>query len=215
MTDYYETILSLCIGFGLAAACGFRVFVPMLITSVAAKSGHLELTESFQWIASDAALVAFSAATVLEILGYYIPWVDNALDGVTTPCSVIAGTVVMAGFIPEMDPWLKWSLSIISGGAAAGAVQSVTAFTRGVSTATTSGLANPILSTGEAAASTGVSVAAVFIPFVAAVGLLGMIGFVGYRVAFPKRNQATFRSNFQQLLRSGSERTVPDETPVR
>jgi hypothetical protein len=182
MIELYDTLLSLSIGFGLAAACGFRVFVPMLITSIAAKSGHLELSESFMWLASDAAVISLSFATALEVLAYYIPWLDNALDTVTTPCAVVAGSVVMAGFIPEMDAWMKWSLAIISGGTAAGAVQSATVFTRGLSTASTGGLANPLVSTGEAAASTGVSLLAVFLPFLAAVGLLGMIGLVGWRV---------------------------------
>ncbi|MFT4692190.1 MAG: DUF4126 domain-containing protein [Verrucomicrobiia bacterium] len=182
MIELYDTLLSLSIGLGLAAACGFRIFVPMLITSIAAKSGHLELAESFMWLASDAALISLGAATVVEVLAYYVPWLDNLLDGITTPCAVVAGTIVMAGFIPEMDAWLKWSLAIISGGTAAGAVQAATVFTRGLSTASTGGLANPLLSTGEAAASTGISILAVFLPFLAAVGLLGMLGLIGWRV---------------------------------
>jgi hypothetical protein len=163
MIELYDTLLSLSIGLGLAAACGFRIFVPMLITSIAAKSGHLELAESFMWLASDAALISLGAATVVEVLAYYVPWLDNLLDGITTPCAVVAGTIVMAGFIPEMDAWLKWSLAIISGGTAAGAVQAATVFTRGLSTAST-------------------SILAVFLPFLAAVGLLGMLGLIGWRV---------------------------------
>lgn len=182
MTELYETALSLCIGFGLAAACGFRVFVPMLVTSIAAKTGHLELSESFMWMQSDTAIASFAVATALEVLAYHIPWLDNLLDGVTTPCAVVAGSIVMAGHIPEMDAWLTWSLAIISGGATAGAVQSATVVARGLSTASTGGIANPLIATGEAAASTGVSLLSLLLPFVAALGLLGMLGVAGYGV---------------------------------
>ncbi|MGD2115402.1 MAG: DUF4126 family protein, partial [Acidobacteriota bacterium] len=37
-----ETLLSVALGLGLAAACGFRVFVPLLAMSVAVRAGHME-----------------------------------------------------------------------------------------------------------------------------------------------------------------------------
>ncbi|PYQ56518.1 MAG: DUF4126 domain-containing protein, partial [Acidobacteria bacterium] len=79
-----ETVLSILIGLGLAAACGFRVFVPLLIMSLASRAGvgHLALGPGFAWIGSTPALLSFAVATVLEIAGYYIPWVDNLLDTV-------------------------------------------------------------------------------------------------------------------------------------
>lgn len=183
MNEIYEVMLSLCVGIGLSAACGFRVFVPLLVTSLSVKTGHLQVAESFAWLGSDAALASFAVATAVELFAYYIPWLDNALDAAASPCAVVAGTIVMASFVPEMDPWLKWSLSVIAGGAAAGAVQSVTAVVRGASTATTGGLANPLVSTTEAVASTGLSTAAVFLPAVIALGMVGLVGLVGWKVA--------------------------------
>ncbi|MBL6764184.1 MAG: DUF4126 domain-containing protein [Verrucomicrobiae bacterium] len=183
MNEIYEVMLSLFVGVGLAAACGFRVFVPLLVTSLAVKTGHLGVIDSFAWLGSDAALATFAVATACELFAYYIPWLDNALDVIASPCAVVAGTVVMASFVPEMDPWLKWSLSAIAGGAAAGAVQSVTTVLRGASTAVTGGVANPLVSTGEALASTGLSATAVLLPGLATLGLLGLVGFVGWKVA--------------------------------
>ncbi len=46
-----EVWLSIAIGLGLAAACGFRIFVPMLIMSLASRTEHLALSEGFDWIA--------------------------------------------------------------------------------------------------------------------------------------------------------------------
>ena len=89
-----ETVLSLLVGIGLSAACGFRVFVPLLMVSISAMSGHLVLAPGFEWLGSLPALIAFSVATCLEIAGYYVPWVDHLLDSVSTPAAVVAGTAV-------------------------------------------------------------------------------------------------------------------------
>jgi hypothetical protein len=78
----WELGLALCIGVGLAAACGFRIFVPLLAMAVAARADWLSLGEGFAWIGSTPAIAAFAIATLVEILGYCIPWVDNALDAI-------------------------------------------------------------------------------------------------------------------------------------
>lgn len=186
MNEFYEVCLSLCVGLGLATACGFRIFVPLLVMSIAVKTGHLEVAENFSWLSSDAAIATLAVATAVEIFAYYLPVVDNFLDAIASPCAVIAGTIVMSSFVPEMAPWLKWCLAAIAGGAAAGAVQGVTTLLRGASTATTGGLANPVVSTSEAAASTGFSLAAIFAPFLALIGLIGLVGVVGWQVASRK-----------------------------
>src|SRR5436309_7251833 len=104
-----ETVLSLLIGIGLSAACGFRVFVPLLVVSVASHTGHLHLSSGFEWMGSDAALIAFAVATVLEVAAYYIPWLDNLLDTIASPAAVIAGTMVTASLVTDMSPFLKRS----------------------------------------------------------------------------------------------------------
>jgi len=83
--------LSIVLGVGLAAATGFRVFVPMLILSGAAYTGHLSLDESFTWLGSPAALTMLGVAAVAEIVAYYVPGVDNLLDTLATPGAFIAG----------------------------------------------------------------------------------------------------------------------------
>lgn len=169
-----ELLLSLCMGIGLSAACGFRVFVPLLIMSIAAKAGHLTLVPAFQWIGSDIALWTFAIATILEIGAYYIPWLDNLLDVIATPAAIIAGTIITSSMVGGMSPYLKWTLAVIAGGGVAGLVKGATALTRGASTATTGGLANPILATIELGSSVLMSVLAVIAP-VAAIVLLVLI----------------------------------------
>ena len=145
-----ETILGLCIGIGLSAACGFRVFVPLLVMSVASLVGWFEPMQGFEWLAIPSVCIALAVATVCEIAAYYVPWVDNILDTVATPAAMVAGTLTtMAVSSGEMSQFASWAAAIIVGGGTAGAVQMSTVAVRGLSTATTGGLANPVVSTGE------------------------------------------------------------------
>ena len=145
-----ETILGLCIGIGLSAACGFRVFVPLLVMSIASLVGWFEPMKGFEWLAMPSVCIALAVATVCEIAAYYIPWVDNMLDSIATPAAMIAGTLTtMAVSSGEMSQFASWASAIIVGGGTAGAVQMSTVAVRGVSTATTGGVANPLVSTGE------------------------------------------------------------------
>jgi hypothetical protein len=177
-----ETILSLCLGLGLSAACGFRVFVPLVVVSVASLTGHLHLAEGFQWIGTYPALVAVAAATLIEIAAYYIPWVDNILDTIATPAAVIAGTLITAAQVVEISPFLKWSLALIAGGGAAGIVQSATVFLRGASSMGTGGIANPLVATGELAGSLITSFLGLLVPVLAALLVLMVAVVVGVRL---------------------------------
>ncbi|MEY2428257.1 MAG: hypothetical protein QOJ40_1142 [Verrucomicrobiota bacterium] len=172
-----EILLTVCLGIGLSAACGFRVFVPMLIMSIASLSGHLSLAHGFEWIGSYPALISFSVATCLEIAGYYIPWLDHLLDTMATPAAIVAGTIVSASMVTDVSPLLKWTLAIIAGGGAAGMVQGTTVLVRGASGVTTGGLANPIVSTLELAGSIITSILALVAP-VLVVFLIALFLFV-------------------------------------
>jgi len=167
----------------LSAACGFRVFVPLLVVSIAARSGHLSLATGFDWMGSDAALIAFGVATVLEIAGYYVPWVDHVLDAVATPAAVVAGTLATASLVTDMSPFLRWSLAVVAGGGIAGAVQVTTVVTRAASTASTGGLANPVVATAELGGSVVTSLMALIAPVVTVVLVVGLAAAVGVKLA--------------------------------
>ena len=171
-----ETILCICLGIGLSAACGFRIFVPLLALSLAAHTGHVHLAAGFQWIASNAALIAFGTATVLEVGAYYIPWVDHALDVIAAPVAVVAGVLVTASLVTDMSPLLKWTLAVIAGGGAAGLVQGGTMLMRGTSSVTTAGFGNPVVATTELAMAAVISILSLLAPiFIAVVVLLALV----------------------------------------
>ena len=180
-----ETLLSVCVGIGLSAACGFRVFLPLLVMSIASLSGHMTLAHGFEWIGTYPAMLAFSVATVLEIAGYYIPWLDHLQDTIATPAAIVAGTIVTASAVGDMSPFLKWCLAVIAGGGAAGLVQGATVVTRGASTVATGGLTNPLVSTLELAGAAGMSVLAIVAPLLA-VTLLAAVLIVFGRKLFKR-----------------------------
>ena len=168
------TIGLLC-GIGLAAACGFRVFMPLLGTSLAGMGGYVDLSNGFDWMSSPVAVIAFGTATVLEIAAYYIPWLDNLLDVAATPAAAIAGTILTASMISDISPFLKWTLAIIAGGGVAGAVKGGTAVIRGASTLGTGGTANPVLSTIQLITSGVMTILSVLVPVIGFLVLLLLV----------------------------------------
>lgn len=167
-----DTLLAVFLGVGLSAACGFRIFFPLFIMSIASISGNLELSQGFEWIATYPALITFGIATLFEILAYYIPWVDNLLDAIATPAAITAGVIVMAAVVGDINPLLKWTLAVIVGGVIAGTVQGFTGLVRLASSATTGGLGNPVVSTIEAGGSFILAILAIFLPIVAFIAVL-------------------------------------------
>ncbi|MBP89927.1 MAG: hypothetical protein CMJ64_25005, partial [Planctomycetaceae bacterium] len=45
----FATIASVALAVGLAASCGFRVFVPMVVIGVASRAELLTLSDGFAW----------------------------------------------------------------------------------------------------------------------------------------------------------------------
>ena len=152
--DIVQILLSLSLGLGLAAACGFRVFIPPLMMGVGSRLDLYNLEGSFVWVDDTWAIAIFTVATLLEIGGYFIPWIDNLLDTVATPAAIIGGIFVTSASLEgELDTSVQWTLSVIAGGSVSGVIQLGTVATRAISTGTTGGLANPIISLLEAVAS--------------------------------------------------------------
>lgn len=184
-----DTIISIFLGIGLAASVGFRVFLPLFALSLAAYLGVWDLNNNWEWIGSIAALVAFGVATFIEIFAYFIPWVDNALDSLAVPLAAIAGTAVMVSTVANLDPVITWSLAIIAGGGTATAIKGANAAGRMTSTATTGGVANPVVSTIETGTAVAVSTASILVPPIAAILVIVILVVIFriYRKLRPKR----------------------------
>ena len=180
-----DSVVAVLIGIGLAASCGFRVFVPLLVASAAANSGYLNLAEGFDWLGTKTALLAFAVAAAIEVLAYTIPWLDNALDTIASPVAVVAGMLLFAASVTGIDPFLKWTLAVIAGGGSAAIVQGGTVVARAASTTTTGGLANIVVSTIESVVGVFFSIISIAVPVLAVTLLLVLIAsmyYVGRRI---------------------------------
>jgi hypothetical protein len=169
------SLLSIALGVGLAAAAGFRIFVPLLVAGVAARFGYLPLTDGFQWLASMPALLTLGTAAVVEVLAYYIPGVDHALDVIASPAAVAAGVVASASVMADVPQAVMWPVAIIAGGGIAGLTKGSTALLRAKSGVMTAGLANPIVSTVETVGATGIAVLAVVVPLLCLVAIVALL----------------------------------------
>jgi cellobiose-specific phosphotransferase system component IIC len=179
-----DGLFAVLVGLGLAAAAGFRVFVPLLAVGAAARFELLPLTDGFAWMASDAALITFGAATALEIAAYFVPWVDNLLDTLATPAAVLAGVVLTAAVMTDFDPAVRWTLAVVAGGGTAGVFQGLTAGTRGISSLATGGVTNFVVALLEAVASTLLAALAILVPVAAALVIAVLLALVARRTLF-------------------------------
>ena len=198
-----DMIFAICAGVGLAAACGFRVFLPLLGLSAASAFGFIDPPAGMKWLDSATAVVVFGAATAVEVAAYYVPWLDHALDTVTTPGSVVAGTVAVAAMMPDLHPSIRWSLALVAGGGAAGLVQTGTVLTRALSGASTGGIGNPVVSTVELLGSILLTILALLLPIIAALLVILLIVWTIRAVVYWRRARA---------MRTRNE-ALPDAVP--
>lgn len=187
-------LLSVALGIALAAAAGLRVFVPLFALGVAARAGYVPLADGFEWLARTPALIVLGTATLVEIVAYYVPYLDHLLDVIASPSAVLAGIVATAAVLTDMPPVVKWTVAIIAGGGAAGLVQGASVAARIGSTATTGGLGNFVLSSLETFGAVGTVILAIALPLLALLVVVVMLGFaiaLLFRLARRRRPPAT------------------------
>lgn len=191
---YTSLALSAFIGIGLAAASGFRVFMPMFAVSLASFMGWIHIPDNFHWIAALPTLVTTGIAMVVEIMAYYIPYVDHLLDTLSVPLATIAGTIMFASQFAHLGTFPTWALALIAGGGTAATISSGFAGTRAASTATTGGLGNPVVATTETAGAGIMSALALAAPVIAAIAaaiLVLVVIFLGRKLWRRLRNYNT------------------------
>jgi len=170
-----STLFSIALGIGLAAATGFRVFVPLLVAGLAARLGYIPLIDSFAWLQSTPALIALGTAAALETAAFYIPGVDHLLDVVAGPLAIVAGVLTSASVMVDLPPEARWPIALIAGGGIAGLTKAGAALFRVKSTALTGGLGNPAVSTAETAGAATLSILAIAAPIVCALAAIALV----------------------------------------
>ncbi len=194
---YLPYAISAFIGIGLAAATGFRVFLPMFAVSLASYMGWIPMNENFHWLSGLPTLITTGIATILEILAYYIPYVDHLLDTLSIPLATVAGSVMFASQFADIGTFPQWALALIAGGGTAAAISSGFAGTRAASTATTGGFGNSVVATTETAGAGIMSIlamAAPIIAFIVAIILIVVVLVLGRKLWRKFRNFNSDRS---------------------
>ena len=172
---YFPYILSAFIGIGLAAASGFRVFLPMFAVSLASYMGWIPMNDHFMWLAGLPTLITTGIATIVEVLAYYIPYVDHLLDTISVPLATVAGSVLFASQFADLGTFPTWALALIAGGGTAAAISSGFAGTRAASTATTGGLGNSVVATAETAGAGIMTFLALATPIIAVIIAIALV----------------------------------------
>ncbi len=187
-------IIATLMGISLAAASGFRVFLPPFLLSLAARFDivwflEIDLVDTqFEFFTSTLAIAILGIATVAEFAGFYVPWIDNALDTVATPASILAGVAMTAIVLEGTAPIIQWAVAIVAGGGVAATIQSATVVTRSLSSTFTFGLGNSAVATGENVASVALTLIAILIPFISAFVVILLVALL---VKMKRRSEAT------------------------
>jgi hypothetical protein len=167
-------LVSIMAGLALAAAAGLRAFVPLLVLSIAARLGAVDLHDNMAFLASDVALWSLLLAALIELTGDKIPLVDHLLDTVATfvrpAAGFLAGIAVLADLPDPVAIALALFFAMVSLG-----THFEHARTRAGSTVLTAGFGNPVLSFLEDLVSGILSVLAVFAPILAAILAFGVV----------------------------------------
>jgi hypothetical protein len=165
-------VLAALTGIGLAACAGLRAFLPLFAAGLAARFADWPLAESTRWLASDAALVVFGVATVVEVLADKVPALDHALDAAQTVLAPVAGSVVAVSALTDLPAPHALALGIATGAPLAGGVHLLAATTRLSSSAVSGGIANPVLSVIEDVVATVGVVIAFVVPLLALIAIV-------------------------------------------
>jgi hypothetical protein len=157
-------------GLGLSGAAGLNAWLPAFAGALLTRLGVVELGEPFDELSKTPALVVLGVLTAADFVGDKVPAVDHALHSIGTVIAPISGTALFTG---ETDATLV--VSLLAGGSTAGAVHLVRSAVRPLSTVTTAGIGNPVLSLLEDLGSGLLTLFAFVVPVLAVLAVVGLL----------------------------------------
>jgi hypothetical protein len=180
-----EQVLTFLVGVGLAASVGLRISFPILIVSIFSYSGYITLSTYFVWLGTLPALIVLIIIATIDTLAFYIVWLDNLLDAIEHPVSILVGILITGAVITEFNPYLKWLMALIIGGGIAGTINAATGLLRLKISTETDGKRNFAFSTLEILGSIGLAIISIFLPFIA--GLISAIALIYFSFVIKKK----------------------------
>lgn len=183
-------MLDVFAAFGLSASAGLNAYLSLLIVAAAAKLGAFTLNEPFDVMTSWWVIGVLIVLTIIEMAVDKIPAADTINDLINTFIRPVAGAILFAAsanVITDVSP----VLSLVLGLLVAGSVHAVKATTRPVITASTAGIGNPVVSTGEDILATITALLSILIPWmVLLIAVIGIVIFLRWRLKRADRRAA-------------------------
>lgn len=168
---------ALLTGLGLAAPAGLNAYIPLLILALTARfSDQVTLGAPFDVISSTPGIAVILFLLTIELVVDKVPGLDHVNDILNTIVRPLVGALLVLAATSDATS-INPALAGFLGLSVAGSVHVAKSATRVVSTGTTAGLLNPIISIGEDLVAAAASVMAIFIPIAAAVTLFGFLVF--------------------------------------
>jgi uncharacterized protein DUF4126 len=158
-------LLTLPAAFGLAGASGLNASLPLLIVSLLARLGLVQLAPPFDALASDVAFYGLVVLAIVEFAMDKVPVLDSIGHAVMLPVAAAAGAILFAsqtGAVSSVHPGLAVLASVLVGASVAGTVHVLRAGVRPVANGF---LLGPPISLFEDISSAALAVAAVLAPF--------------------------------------------------
>ncbi len=160
-----EAIAGLATAFGLSASAGLNAYIPLLTVALLARFTPLiHLGSPWDLLTNGWIMGLLSILLLIEIFADKIPAIDSVNDIIQTVVRPTAGAILFAATTQQavhLHPVLAMACGVIL----AGGVHTIKAGARPVLTATTGGVANPIVSTLEDMVSMVTSLVAVIFPY--------------------------------------------------
>lgn len=186
-------LFSIFLGATLAAAAGFRAFLPLFILGLLERFellGQFTLGDNLQWLMSNPGLICLGAATVLEIAADKIPAVDSALDSLMTFVRPGAGGLGVIAVLSAHNPLMAYVAGIVLAGGATLPIHLGKTALRLGSHMTTGGFGSPALSCAEDVAAGGTVTLAALLPVFAVIfGTAGAVLVIWFVMRRRKKNQ--------------------------
>jgi hypothetical protein len=165
---------SLFAAFGLSGAAGLNAWLPLFAGALFARADVVELDAPFDELSSNTGLVVLGALMVADFVGDKIPAVDHVLHAVGGIVAPVSGAILFVGQT-GLETELPTVVAVVLGALTAGSIHSGRATVRPVSTATTGGIGNPVLSLGEDVGSGILVVAAFALPLLAVLLVVALL----------------------------------------
>jgi hypothetical protein len=170
--------------FGLSGAAGLNAWLPLFASALLDRLDVVELAAPFDQLSSTTGLVLLAVLTAADFVGDKIPLVDHMLHLLGTVVAPVSGTILFTGQT-GLETDLPTLAAVVLGAVTAGTIHAGRSSVRPVSTATTGGLGNPVLSLGEDVGSLALVVIAFVLPLLALLLVIALaVGFfsLGRRV---------------------------------